>query len=413
MVKTPDTDQFPWSPFQVFQFKLVPNTGTFSSPKKYTTVGGVHKTYGVITRGPNAGKQYERSHYLGMRQRAEAFNDIYKGFNRPYYTSRLGGSFTGGRFTPDTFTVVIGVVDKSLRHEGQPIGEGQDGDTLKYDVLFELLDNLNFKPLTVLLKNEKKINSEIEKCVLKIVKSKGVLSKQTFIDKLSVVAGKWTEEVRSYIYGSDTPPLKDKTVDYFREKKKAINPSLYGSGDDKSLVESGQLAEAIDFEVFVDQSAEIKTFIKWQSKVEKRMREEAKMAEKKRKKRIEDRERSRAKKRNRKIEEAMLSSDAKTLEEFEDFAERHDREIIAKNRQRGDDMGDIVSMSMNKITDFQRWVRGTRAVLGPEKVWPQYVKDEANERLVEYRQAISILRDRASREEFAAIHFLQTHGIPL
>lgn len=250
MVKTPDVDQFPFSPFQVFQYKITPETIVKFSRRYIRNKYGVSGPYNV-----------ERQVYANGRRvaRASAYHEISSKFNVPYYKSKIGGELTRLNTVPDLFTIAIGILNKNQSHKSADFGGKYY--QISYIHLFEALDAAGYKPLEVLLENEDAINREVEKCVDGVIKKHSSLSRETFRSALSEVGRKWVDEVKNYIVGGDAPPLSKETVK-IRGEKFEENPSLYASGLNSPLFETGALSEAITFQVFVDQTDDIRSYIK-------------------------------------------------------------------------------------------------------------------------------------------------------
>ena len=246
MKKTPDTDQFPFAPFQVFQYRLTPEKAL----KFYTK-----NIQGVKYRA-------EREVYSGGKRAADAraYHEIASKFNVPYYTSKIGGSLTRLNTTPDIFTIAIGVLNKNKMHESASFGGKYH--TISYVHLFEALDSAGYRPLELLLENAETIEFQIEQKVDSIIRNTQSLSRETFRAALSVIARDWTDKVKDYIIGGDAPALSSTTIDIRKEKAKS-NDSLYGGskGVRNPLYETGNLCEAISFQVFVDQSQEMRSYI--------------------------------------------------------------------------------------------------------------------------------------------------------
>lgn len=265
MNKLPTTDQFDWAPFQVFQFQIRPTAGSFTVTKTYTTAGGRNSK-------SNAGEthtyNYKREHYLGHKQRDDAFSGIYQSFK----ASKSGMIWNRAHLTPDTFTIAIGVTDLKAKHEEVGL-EGESVGSISYELLFELLDAKGFSPLNELKVNRKKIENEIERGVMRTIKNaKGnELNKNNFVSLLEGIAQRWVCRVRDYIAGGKKPHLSDNTI-VFREHKAERNHSLYPMGVEEPLVETGQLLNAIQACVFVTQSGEMKKYVSRMSAINKALK---------------------------------------------------------------------------------------------------------------------------------------------
>lgn len=271
MRNVPSTDQFDWSPFQVFQYQLTPEAGKIRVTKTYKKIGGRN---GKDEPGEAKTYTYERKRLIGHKERNEAFGSIYGSFKR----STIGAIANRAHTTPDTFTIAIGVTNLRSRH-GEIDKDGNDAGSISYTLLFELLDNNGFKPLSILNKNRSKIEKEMETQVNRIIKrgENKALSKQDFFPALNSIANKWTERARDYIAGGDKPRLSDGTIT-IRHRKAANNSGLYSHGITEPLVESGQLMEAIQNCVFMSQSEQMKLYVSRMSEINKELRRKMKQS---------------------------------------------------------------------------------------------------------------------------------------
>ena len=235
---SPSTDQLRWSPIEVFQVNITP-----TSVDRYEDNGSRHTRE---IRIGTAARNYARAYAEGLKRSIGYYNQV--------------------KNAPNLFTIVIGVW-KSI-HYGSDImtedGDTAKGDDLDYETLFDSLQNgvngKNFDPLRLVRENHGKIEKEIEQAIMKLHNSGfdgASLNRTKFQCALNSIAKKYYERVQNYISGGEAPKLSGKTL-YFRDLK--------GIDSETPLVATGQLLNAIKFEVYVEQTPEFRHHAELQAK---------------------------------------------------------------------------------------------------------------------------------------------------
>lgn len=232
--KTPSTNQLPWSPIEVFQINIAPKTVSVPSGS-YARTARTKLSLPIASRVRN----YARAYAESLKRSISYYNQI--------------------KNCPNVFTVAIGVwreihIGTDLETEDGDIYKGSDVD---YQWLFEFLYNgvpgKNFDPLRVIRENRSKIEGEIERGIQNAfdnTEEGGTINRAILKSVLERIAQKHLDEVRNYITGGDKPNLSDKTTEYFRPMKH-IDSS-------EPLVATGQLLDAVRYEVYVDQTQDFR-----------------------------------------------------------------------------------------------------------------------------------------------------------
>lgn len=235
---SPSTDQWPWSPIEVFQVNITP-----ASVDRYEDNGGRHTR--EVRIGTMA-RNYARAYAERLKRSIGYYNQV--------------------KNAPNLFTIVIGVWKST--HYGSDImtkgGGTAKGDDLDYETLFGFLqkgvDGKNFDPLRLVRENHGKIEKEIGHAVMTLYNSGfdgASLNRTKFKCVLNSIAEKHYERVQNYISGGEAPKLSGKTL-YFRDLK--------GIDSETPLVATGQLLNAIKFEVYVEQTPEFRHHAELQAK---------------------------------------------------------------------------------------------------------------------------------------------------
>lgn len=235
---SPSTDQWPWSPIEVFQVNITP-----ASVDRYEDNGSRHTR--EVRIGTMA-RNYARAYAERLKRSIGYYNQV--------------------KNAPNLFTIVIGVWKST--HYGSDImtkgGGTAKGDDIDYETLFDFLQNgvdgKNFDPLRLVRENHGKIEKEIGHAVMELYNSGfdgASLNRTKFKCVLNSIAEKHYERVQNYISGGEAPKLSGKTL-YFRDLK--------GIDSETPLVETGQLLNAIKFEVYVEQTPEFRHHAELQAK---------------------------------------------------------------------------------------------------------------------------------------------------
>ena len=246
----------PWTPYVVISYRYNPSAtiGKYIEDKtKIHTVRG-RRAYTTLRQNNPRSSFDEYAKYI---------------FN---YQKMLSGVINTSKIKsiPDTFVIVVGITDKSILHENVA-----DGGAIEYTKLFRLLALLGFDPLKPVRRRQKSLSDELGVEIRKVI-SAGHITKENLLVAVNKIGSRLKQEVQEYIYGGAKPHLAYETTHSFRPLKQSMYPSLYGgsSGINEPLYESGQLFEAIDFDVLAYQSDEMQAYAKQLVDEEKAIREE-------------------------------------------------------------------------------------------------------------------------------------------
>lgn len=159
--------------------------------------------------------------------------------NRSRYFEKVGERKS------DYFVVTVGVLDDHEIHSN--VFGYQD---ISYGLLFDLLKRVGYDPLMPIRKSSfiSKIERKMGNVILNSINKRTPDSTTAIKAKLAAIARDVVDFARDYIRGGDKPSLSGKTIST-RNHKDGMVDGLYEEGISEPLYESGQLCDAITFDV--------------------------------------------------------------------------------------------------------------------------------------------------------------------
>lgn len=232
-----------YTPFVVITYRYNPadTIGKFVKQKsEYHTTRGT-RVHGRVSQTWSAEASLDDySKYI------KAFDKIFHGVNN---VSKI-------RSIPDSFAIVIGIVNPALYHDGYASGEDID-----YSDLFQLLSYRGFDPLKSIRNKKIQLTNELGLRIRNVV-NRGGLSKEAMLTVLRGFATELCDKAKDYVYGGMKPQLAENTTDKWRASKQEKDPSLYQGkrGIREPMFETGQLHDAIGWDAIAYQSEAMKSF---------------------------------------------------------------------------------------------------------------------------------------------------------
>lgn len=164
----------------------------------------------------------------------------------------------------DTAVINVGVVDGSILHTS-PFGE-----IIEYSDLFNFLFLAGYDPLLPIRKGKvsQKVVAKIERVFKKLALAGK--TKTDIENSLSPIGRELQDYVVEYIAGGNKPQLDKDTITTRRWREKA-GLAPYPKGIKEPLVESGQLQEAISFNIEVYESSEMREAIKKHAEIDTKL----------------------------------------------------------------------------------------------------------------------------------------------
>ena len=239
-------DTTPYSPYIIIKYQFVPQD----------TVGEYlqSKTHIKTWRGTRSYSEWTQK--IGTVKDAETYRNFVEKSDRELESLTTRTSLNT---LHDTYTVVVGVIDKAILHSG-PGGE----NVISYADLFRFLAALGFDPLAPIRRSQKEYIDILGKIVRNEV-VKGDFNKDSI--KAHIMSGlgnKIVYAAQEYIFGGTKPRLASATTEEYRPEKAKKYPGLYqgSEGMNEALFETGELHEAIECNVFSSQSPMMKSYLK-------------------------------------------------------------------------------------------------------------------------------------------------------
>lgn len=239
-------DTTPYSPYIIIKYQFVPQD----------TVGEYlqSKTHINTWRGTLSYSEWTQK--IGTVKGAEAYRNFVEKSDRELESLTTRTSLNT---LHDTYTVVVGVIDKAILHSG-PGGE----NVISYEDLFRFLAALGFDPLAPIRRSQKEYIDALGEIVRKEIVN-GDFNKDSIKSHImSGLGNKMVYAVQEYIFGGRKPKLATATTEEYRPEKAKRYPGLYqgAKGMNEALFETGELHEAIECNVFSSQSPMMKSYLK-------------------------------------------------------------------------------------------------------------------------------------------------------
>ena len=239
-------DTTPYSPYVVIKYQYVPQD----------TVGEYLRSKTRVETWRGARSYSEWTQKIGTVKDAEAYRNFVEKSDRELESLTTRTSLNT---LHDTYTVVVGVIDKAILHSG-PGGE----NVISYADLFGFLAALGFDPLAPIRRSQKEYIDALGEIVRKEI-VKGDFNKDSIKARImSGLGNKMVDAVQEYIFGGRKPKLARATTEEYRPEKARKYPGLYqgAKGMNEALFETGELYEAIECNVFSSQSPMMKSYLK-------------------------------------------------------------------------------------------------------------------------------------------------------
>lgn len=185
---------------------------------------------------------------------------------------RIYEKFKGLR--ADQFVVTVGVLDEEETHEGVT-----SESSMTYKALFALLKELGYDPLFLIRQQNyiDTIEKKLGNIFLKSINKKKPDDTRSIKTRMAGVARDIVDYVKDYIAGGNKPPLKESTV-YQRHWKSGRYGVEYPNGIDEPLSESGQIENAIKFNISAFRSSGRLEY--WEEKKERGKKQKQRKKEK-------------------------------------------------------------------------------------------------------------------------------------
>ena len=191
-------DTTPYSPYVVIKYQYVPQD----------TVGEYLRSKTRVETWRGARSYSEWTQKIGTVKDAEAYRNFVEKSDRELESLTTRTSLNT---LHDTYTVVVGVIDKAILHSG-PGGE----NVISYADLFGFLAALGFDPLAPIRRSQKEYIDALGEIVRKEI-VKGDFNKDSIKARImSGLGNKMVDAVQEYIFGGRKPKLARATTEEYR-----------------------------------------------------------------------------------------------------------------------------------------------------------------------------------------------------